>query len=243
MTEQVAETPQQPTEQTQQDTMPVQPDPLATLLSEIKDESGRQKYHDVETALKALKSSQEYIPQLKTELNSLKERAELQNDVKTVQELLMSTELQQTTTDQAPEVAPVTPEAQQQVEATEPSLREQFEAFLAEKTVAEKESQNLAAVQNKLSELFGEKKQEMYEAKAQELGISPEFLDGVAKKSPQAVLEYFKTTSPAPSLNSTVNTSGIRPAPQAPKNVMGASTYRDVRAAWDACHPEVFNRN
>lgn len=237
MTEQVAETPQKPIEQPAQDTTPVQaqPDPLATLLSEIKDESGRQKYTDVETALKALKSSQEYIPQLKTELSSLKERAELQNDFKTVQELLMTTDESQTSAMPDLGAQAVTPAVEQPTPATEPSLEDQFKEFLAKQKAEETAESNLSKVHSKLSEVYGEKMQEVYESKAQELGINAEFLNQMAQKSPQAVLEYFKRAPVAATPTGTVNVQSI-PKPAADvKPVMFGASSADVRAAWDAC--------
>ena len=44
----------------------------SALLSNIKNERGEQKYKNIEEALKALASSQEYIPKLHREIDNLK---------------------------------------------------------------------------------------------------------------------------------------------------------------------------
>ena len=51
-----------------------QTDPFADKLQEIRNENGEPKYKDVETALSALKASQDYIKQLKGENQSWEEK-------------------------------------------------------------------------------------------------------------------------------------------------------------------------
>ena len=57
-------------------------DQLANLLTGIKNERGEPKYKDVQTALEALRHSQEYIPTLKQEKEA--------NDAKTLENLSLN---------------------------------------------------------------------------------------------------------------------------------------------------------
>jgi hypothetical protein len=206
-------------------------DPLATLLQEIKDESGRQKYQDAETALKALKASQEYIPQLKTELQALKEKAELNNDLKTVQELLMLDSQTTPAPTSTPEAVTPAPSAEA------PDLQAQFAEFLDAREAQTQAAKNKAQVQSSLGEQYGEKRSEVYEAKAKELGVNPEFLDALAEKSPQAVLAYFKgVTVPSTPTGTQSAPQGSTEAPKIPNTMHGAD-YATIKAAWDACKP------
>lgn len=76
-----------------------------------------------------------------------------------------------------------------------------------------KKKANLDSVKNKLTELYGEKAREVYEAKGQALNVD---LDSLSQSSPEAVLELFKTQSfnqsPAAS-NSSINTQSLGNGP------------------------------
>lgn len=209
-------------------------DPVATLLSEIKDESGRQKYADVTVALNALKSTQEYIPTLKQKINDLEQKASMFNEMNTVEQLLNS-------------IQPPAPEPQEQItpDPAEPeeqvSLEDKFKEFLAKERLEQAKQQNLQSVNTKLAEMFGDKQQEMYETKAKELGVNKEFLDAMAQKSPNAVLEYFKKSTPVSvTPESTMNTTspGFVPPKEKVKNVMYGASSAEVDAAWKACAPQ-----
>ena len=50
--------------------------PFDDLLNNIKNDSGERKYNSVESALEALKHSQEYIPTLKDEKNNMSQELE-----------------------------------------------------------------------------------------------------------------------------------------------------------------------
>lgn len=205
---------------------------ITTLLAEIKDPSGRQKYADVETALKALKASQDYIPGLESQLNDLKQTVQTQQSIDSIKDLLNS----QTTESEEQQT---TDEETNQSDDSQPSLEEQFKAFLSREKQQEQASKNMHSVKEKLAEIYGEKQQEMYENKAKELGISIEFLNSMAQHSPQAVLEYFKE---APNVNltadSSINTTNLKPNKEQVKNVMVGASRQEIQAAWDACRPE-----
>ena len=211
---------------------PATTDPATTLLAGITDENGRQKYADVETALKALKTSQEYIPNLQTEIQDLKQRMELNNEVKTVSDLLNSTTQEPQAT---PEAAPATTEAKP--EGTGPEMQEMFEAFMAERESRNQAATNVQSVKDQLATQYGEKQAEVYEGKAQELGVSVEFLNDMAAKSPKAVLEYFKkpTGSPTVAPGNSANVSGVAPQPEPIKNVMYGASTQEVKDVWNAC--------
>lgn len=164
----------------------VQPqDSFADLLGSIKNERGEPKYKDINTALDALKHSQEFIPQLRTEKERLEqELANMRKEVdrlKTVEETV-----ERLTSQNTPPVA--TPPAG--------TLTEEAVANLVTQTLTAREQQalrdsNLSQVVNKMKETFGDDAEKAFYSKAQEVGMSKEAINALAAQSPQAVLKLF----------------------------------------------------
>lgn len=187
--------------------------PFADLLGSIKNESGEQKYRDLQTALTALKSSQEYIPQLKTE----KER--LEQELRKMQEENSRLRAVEET------VTKLTQQPNQQTTTQTQSIDPDAIVNLVNQTLTQKEQeslkkQNLGAVVAKMQEAFGAEAEKKFYSKASELGMAVEDINTLAAKSPTAVLELFgiKTTSqvqtqrnPNPT-TTTINTAAITPA-------------------------------
>lgn len=179
-----------PTQQPNQE-VPQQPnapsdDLFADRLAAIKNESGESKYKDLPTALDALKHSQEYIPQLKSENETLKQEIERlkQNEERMAQ-------LEQTIERLAgsQEEAPSTPQGTQGF--TEEQIQELLDKRLSERELNQKYSSNSASVEQALRERFGEKAQEAVVQKAKEMDMTPAELGQWAAKSPKAVLALF----------------------------------------------------
>lgn len=157
------------------------------LLASIKNEAGEQKYKTVEDALKALASSQAFIPQLlgekkqvEDELVVLREKVSKIDNIEDVIKKLTANDSKQVET---PPASGLSAEA----------VQELVQKSLQNAKQVEVQATNLATVDNALKQKFGEKTKEVVAAKAAELGTTPEELGELAKKSPAMVLAYFVT--------------------------------------------------
>jgi hypothetical protein len=184
-------------------------DPLVNLLASIKTPDGRQKYNNLEDALKALQHSQEFIPSLQTQLSEREQqlqaaRAEaarieqLENTLKTLTE-------QRNT--QSPPASGV----------SESRIAELVQAQLTQVQQQQAQAANQRTVAEKLAATFGDKAEEIYNNKAAENGMTVEAFNRLAATSPQAVLKLVGATSEAaPSATptaSSINTTGFQPKP------------------------------
>ena len=191
----------------------VQQDDFANLLGSIKNERGEPKYRDLPTALEALRHSQEYIPQLKSDKEKYEqEAAELRREVerlKAVEETV--TKLASGNNPQHPPQAPVGLDAEAVAKLVSDTLQRRESEV--------KQKQNLDAVVTKMQQAYGADAEKNFYSKAQELGISIAEMNLLAAKSPKAVFDLLGITeakpnnnSQAPSFNtSTINTSGYQP--------------------------------
>lgn len=167
---------------------------LVDMLKEIKNEQGAQKYDSVEKALEGLLHAQNYIPQLKSELE--KEREEL-NKLKA--ELGQRGSLEEV----VERLTAKQREAQGKEQPTVPSgLDEQAVLQLVQKSLSQAKEQesavaNQARVQQALQSKFGEKTREEVERRANELGTTPQELGALASKNPQMVLALFNAAQQA----------------------------------------------
>jgi len=203
---------------------------LVDLLKSIKNENGEQKYDSIEKALDALRHSQEFIPELKTQLSKKDEElSELRGKVSKIEELESVVE----------RLARSKPEGEGDHPAAS-GLDEKAVLDLVQRTLSQSEKQKLIeANQLKVSQAlqakFGDKAKEMVANKAAELGMSPEELGALAAKSPALVLKHFdaeiKThTNPAgnshniPPIN---NPSLEMPTPSKPLLSQGSSKERE----------------
>ena len=179
---------------------------VLTLLSEIKNERGEPKYKSLPDALNALKHSQEYIPQLSTQL--AQKDAELTTAraaAAKIEELERS--LLALTRQSEPTTTPVAGMTAEQVaeivNRTLTDSQKQSQALANTQTVA-------TALQSKL----GTEAESQYKAKAEEMGISVQELNVLAAKSPKMVLSMFGASAPVATgapMTSTVNTTAMQP--------------------------------
>lgn len=186
---------------------------FADKLASIKNESGEPKYRDLPTALDALKHSQEYIPQLKSENESLKQEVERlkQNEERMAQ-------LEQT----LERLAAPKEESAEAPQGAQGLTPEQIQDLL-DNRLAERERQsvvqaNLQQVEQALSTQYGEKAQEVVAQKAQEYGMTAADLKSWAEKSPQAVLALFNAKSSA---------QGGKPKPSSSVNIPPTAPNQD----------------
>lgn len=185
---------------------------FADLLGTIKNERGEPKYRDLPTALDALKHSQEFIPQIRSENETLK--AQLEELRSKVQELSAVKESVEKLTS-----------TQQKREDTPPvQFDEKTVAELVNRTLTQRESEaiqkaNITKVVSTIQERFGADSEKVFYARAQEMGMRPEQINKLAAESPTAVFRLFgidqqqqvapaKTGAPA---SNQVNTTGLQP--------------------------------
>jgi len=202
-------------------------DPFTTLLAEIKGDDGGAKYKDVPTALGALKHSQEYIKQLKEQLDAANAKAS--------QAVTMEQVLEQLNKDKTPEKAPVAPSSG--------LTADDVIRILQEKELKEKAKINTVKVAQKFKELHGEKAEEAFYTKAASMGLSKEAINSLAASSPDAVFSMFgikDSGGPTPPAPSGINTSGMQqPLPQALGTVMGFKNDKDMSEYWTKLKAEV----
>ena len=219
----------------QQQATPAQQEPsqesvFTNQLSMIKNENGEQKYDSVPKALDALAHSQQYIPQLKTEVSAkdaeiaaLKEELSKREAVGDVVDKLTAQQAQ--------------PESTPQVSG----LNEQDVLNLVQNFSQQQAQQQTAVTNEKLVSdalfgQYGDKTQEVVANKAAELGMTVEALQGLSQTSPQAALQLFGTsaTSAPKTTSGSINISAQAPketfdvAPPEKSLLRGASTNEQI---------------
>lgn len=159
-------------------------DELATLLANIKNERGEQKYKTVQEALNALGHAQNYIPQLKQSQQELEQKLNDALGKLSKMDTLEQT-LQQLTQQQSQ-----TP-TQGSGALSKEEIAALLEQQLSQRESQQKQSQNLQTVVNKVKEVHGEKASEAFYKKAEELGMTKEEFNSFAAQRPQAVLQLL----------------------------------------------------
>ena len=239
--------------------------PVADLLNTIKNERGEPKYKDINTALDALKHSQEFIPQLRTE------KEKLEQELATVKAEVMRLKTVEETVERLT--------SQQSKQETPPvqGLTEEAVANLVSKTLSQREQKavqasNLSQVVNKMKETFGDDAEKLFYSKAQEVGLSAEAINSLAAQSPQAVLQLFGVNNtPAQKQNvftptsGTVNSEGYQPQQESflGRNskpvILGATTkelqvetqsaanlvaelHKNGMSTYDLTDPKIYNK-
>jgi LysM repeat protein len=206
-------------------------DPIADLLGSIKNERGEPKYKNIQDALVALRHSQEYIPQLTTqlsqkdsELNTARAEAARINELeRSLQALTQSRE--QPASTKAPEFS-------------EERIAELVNQTLTRNQTAEVQKNNVSRVVQDMVKQYGPDAQKTYEAKAAEYGMTVAQLNQLAASTPQAVLNLMGVTKATPPREQTpatqFNSEAFQPLENSfigrnPKPIMVGATTQDVR--------------
>jgi hypothetical protein len=216
---------------TQDTTVTPAPDLSKILPDSLKDMVGEgKKYASVEKALESIPHAQSHIERLETELKDMRSKVESSvatNEVyDTVKKLL--------------EAERKTPEGGKWDEAT---LAELLDRKLTERDTLAKQQANVQSVKKALEDKYGDTAKEVYNKKAEELGVSVKFLNDVVAASPNAAFELFgvnksNSTSVPAGTRSTVNTDAFKPQPPTQKaSIMGGADTADMVAAWRAAKP------
>lgn len=203
-------------------------DPFTPLLADIKGDDGGQKYKDVPTALGALKHSQEYIKQLKEQLETANAKAS--------QAVTMEQVLEQLNKEKKPDTPPVAPSTG--------LTADDVIRILHEKDAKEKAKVNTAKVAQKFKELHGEKAEEAFYASAASMGLTKEAINSLAASSPSAVFSMFgikeASATPVSPSPSGINTLGMQDtSPQPLGTVMGFKKDKEIVEYWAKLKAEV----
>ena len=161
---------------------------IATKLASIKREDGSQKYDSVEKALEALEHAQKYIPELEkkvvdqeSNLNVLETKLEKAATVEDVINRINDSKPEDTNTTTGVETV------------SEDKIGELVKQELERVNAATQVENNRKQVNEALVSKFGsaEAARLALAEKTKELGVGPDFLTGLAEKSPTAFLAIF----------------------------------------------------
>ena len=202
-------------------------DQYADLLQSIKATDGRQKYTDVTAALNSVAPSQEHIAKLESEMATMKEELSKR---KTAEEIMSTIESQAQTSQELPSSPAV------DLSQLESLVDTRFQAAESQKA----QSANTESVSSKMSEVYGDKAEEMFYKAGADNGLSMQALNQLAATSPKAALKLAgvgeSTASPMlGKTQSSVNTEAMStthnvdvPSAKVP---VGATT-NDMVNAW-----------
>ena len=222
---------QKPNEQAPQEPAAQQPNSnlFNDQLSMIKNDKGEPKYDSVPKALEALQHSQQYIPEIKTQLEARDQ------EIATLKEQLTKAStlddvVDRFTASQAP-ASEATPAPAQALD--EQAIIAILDSRNAQQAQLQAAQTNEMAVSEALTKKFGDKAQEALITKAAEMGMSTDDLKSLAQKSPAAALQLFGTSAVA--TNKPVQSSVSIPVGQdqpsglAPpeKSLLAGSTYKE----------------
>lgn len=213
-------------------------DPFASLLGEIKNQEGEQKYADVETALKSVAHAEGTIAELR---NKVKQMEDQLVQAKSTEELAASLGKH---TPNEPNEQPSGGEQGIDVEAL-------VEAALAkreqEKTASEQadtRKSNAENVRDSLRETYGDKAGEVFKEKAEELGLTADELVSLAQDKPQLVLKQFTKKAPQPnSMVGGVNTSNLSNTPAPTLTPPKGRTAKDMVASYREHEQAILNQS
>lgn len=203
-----------------------------TLPTEVMELVGEgKKYKSTEDALKALPHAQAHIARLEQEAKELREKVA---QAKAIDDLYDTLNARTQTGTEATPTAPVVDESL--VDAV-------LERKLKEISAQKQRQENLQTVSKALTDKFGEKAQEVFKKKAEELGVNESFIRDVVAASSKAGLELFglgkqeapSTAAPAGGVN-TLAVKSNAPAPTV-KPIMGGATTADMLASWRSASP------
>lgn len=174
-------------------TPPVNTDPFADKLLQIKNENGEPKYKDVATALDALVASQQFIPTLLTEKQQIEaELAETKQRLQerdTMEDLFKKLETATSTPHKTPETNPSS------TVVNEETLAKTVQSILDTREADRQREQNLKSVIDAVVKTYGDQAGAHIQKRATELGITTNQLRDMASNSPSVVVELLAIKS------------------------------------------------
>lgn len=214
------------------------------LLNGIKNDSGERKYKSVESALEALKHSQEHIPKIQGDNELLTQEVE-------------SLKSQQAKIDNLTDiVSRLSAPKEDVVNQPESTFNEQDVAKLIQQQLTQNQAEaskqsNIKSVTETLSQSFGTEAESKFYGKAEELGMTREAFNELAGTSPKAVLAFFGNTPKDPSL--TKGSQGVDHNYQSPvntgkvessmKSVMSGASTKELAAEFKRHQAAVYAKH
>lgn len=180
-------------------------DNSADLLKLIVNEKGEQKYKTIQDAIIGLQHANSHIQTL------LNEKRQVEQDVaslRTAAEKVAELERVVSELTKAPPQA--TPAAIDPIQ-----IQELVSQAISETKTKEEQKQNTSVVVNAAKQTFGEKAEELFYSRAQDVGLSREQINSLAASSPQAALKILglasQSGSPTPTQKTVMNTAEAVP--------------------------------
>ena len=176
-------------------------DNYSAMLASIKNERGEQKYKNIEEALKALQSSQEYIPKLHQEIDNLKsQKNTLEEQYEKALSIGEKIDLLLEERDRSgapfddnggepPPPEPKEPSAQNNLNTDD--LYRDFRQRMRNEEASLVQQRNFEEVNRALSQMYGDKAYEFIANKSTEYGMSVEQMKQLASTNPKAALSLL----------------------------------------------------
>lgn len=179
-----------------------------------------KKYVDLQAADQALAFKEDHIGKIEQENAEMRTKLEV---AKNVDDILASIQSQQTVLDGTLQ----TEEETHQNVDMDALVAKAVNDRMAQAQAEQSQTSNSQTVVTALEKQFGGKAKEMYLAKSQELGVD---LDDLARKSPNAVLAFFKESAPRSDsyMSSSVNTASLN----------SGNAEHGTLAYWEGLHKE-----
>lgn len=208
-------------------------------LAAIKNEVGEQKYDTPEKALEALKHSQQYIPELKSKVDS---QEQVINELTAKLEATKSVEdiINKQTSQQAQE--PTSPQLGQE------DILKIVTDTLSQRSAEDTQSSNKSQVSTALQQKYGDNAQAEIIKKAKELNMKPSELGALSKSNPSMVLALFgekvgSTSTTTNSYHIPADSTQVDPVAAPSKSVLSGATAKEQAAHMAEIKAEVYRKH
>ena len=220
--------------------------PFEDKLKGIKNENGEPKYKDVDSALEALKHSQDFIETLKSE-----KQKELDEKTRLLSELEKRASVEDVVNKlvKQPNSEDTTKTKVEPAGLDESKVMDLVKQALNQSNQQSQEAKNLSSVVNALTETHGDKAKEVIHARAKELNTDPSQLENLARTNPAMAMELLKVepkTSSAPIQPSQTSQLQVpKKELEAPtkKLITGGASRQEIMDEWNAIKADVYNKN
>lgn len=215
-------------------------DVFADQLAVIKNDDGAPKYDTVEKAIEALQHSQQYIPQLKTQVT---EQEAVINELKV--KLEANERVQDIVNKQTPpQDTPIT----NQESLGEKEILDIVSNVLSKRSEETKQTDNQDKVRQALTAKFGDNASAEIAKRAKELGMKPSEIGELSKKNPTAALALFgekigNTSTTTNSYHIPATPPAQEPVQRPEKSVLSGATANEQADLMRKIKEEVYRKH